>query len=207
MLIGPEMGSGTREINRHNAYYFSARALADKRGCIYSSDNSPVVFGVRRLNLFCSLRREASEFDSVVVFGDGTEKYWGMGGGRDRRHKSAAASDTPISIWLVRGTQTHNVGVHECKYVQAGSHECTSAIYHPQDADSFPSPSCLRPTPASELLLPFLREISRKDQFACLFLLVEPVIGLGGDHKGFLQRRRRGKTKETKLPDPSAANS
>lgn len=74
MLIGPEVASGTREINRHNAYYFSTRALADKRVCIYSSDNSLLVFGVRRLNLFCSLRREASAFHSVVVFGDGTEK-------------------------------------------------------------------------------------------------------------------------------------
>lgn len=74
MLIEPEVASGMREINRHNAYYFSARVLEDKRVCIYSSDNSPVVFGVRRLNLFCSLRQEASAFDSVVVFGGGTEK-------------------------------------------------------------------------------------------------------------------------------------
>lgn len=98
----------------------------------------------------------------------------------DRWCKSAAASETPISIWQVHSTQTHNLGVCECKYVQAGWHECTSAIHHPQDADPSPSPSCLLPTPASQLLLSFLREISRKDQFACLFLLVEPVIGLGG---------------------------
>lgn len=201
MLIGPEVASGTREINRHNAYYFSTQALADKRVCIYSSDNSLVVFGVRRLNLFCSLRREASASDSVVVF------WWrdrknveGERKQNDRWYKSAAASDTAISIWQVRSTQMHNLGASECKYVQAGSHECTSAIHHPQDADSFPPASCLLPTHASELLLSFLREISRKDQFACLFLLVEPVIGLGGDHKGFLQRRRWGKNKGNKIP-------
>lgn len=74
MLAGPEVASGTREINRHNAYYFSTQTLADKTVRIYSSDGSPAVFGVRRVNLFCSLRREASAFDSLVVFGAGTEK-------------------------------------------------------------------------------------------------------------------------------------
>lgn len=132
MLIEPEVASGMREINRHNAYYFSARVLEDKRVCIYSSDNSPVVFGVRRLNLFCSLRQEASAFDSVVVFGGGTEKI--VREKNERWYKSAAARDTPISIWLVHSTQMHNLGGCECKYVQAGWHECTSAIHHPQVA-------------------------------------------------------------------------
>lgn len=121
----PKVASGTREINRHNAYYFSARALADKRVCIYSSDNSPVVFGVRRLNLFCSLRCEASAFDSVVVFGGGTEKI--LREKSDRWCKSAAASDTPISIWPLHSTQMHNLGECECKHVQAGSHVCYSS--------------------------------------------------------------------------------
>lgn len=169
-----------REINRHNAYYFCARALADERACIYSSDDSRAVFGVRRLNLSCSFRREASAFVSAVVFGDGEQKTYGRKKKKDRRYESAAASDTSIPIWQVQSTQMHNLGAYECKYAQAGWHERTSAIHHPQDADSFLSAPCLLPSPASKPLPSFLREISRKDQFASLFLLVKPLIGLGG---------------------------
>lgn len=138
------------------------------------------MFGVRRLNLSCSFRREASAFVSAVVFGDGEQTNMEGKKKKDRRYESAAASDTSIPIWQVQSTQMHNLGAYECKYAQAGWHERTSAIHHPQDADSFPSAPCLLPTPASKPLPSFLREISRKDQFASLFLLVEPLIGLGG---------------------------
>lgn len=119
---------------------------------------------------------------------------------RDKRYESAAASDTSIPIWQVQSTQMHNLGAYECKYAQAGWHERTSAIHHPQDADSFPSPPCLLPTPASKLLPSFLREISRKDQFASLFLLVEPLIGLGGDHKGLFAKAALRKKQRKKTP-------
>lgn len=122
---------------------------------------------------------------------------------RDRRYESAAASDTSIPIWQVQSTQMHNLGAYECKYAQAGWHERTSAIHHPQDADSFPSPPCLLPTPASKLLPSFLREISRKDQFASLFLLVEPLIGLGGDHKGLFAKAAPRKKQRKKTPPRS----
>lgn len=71
MLLGAEAASGTRDINRHNAYYFSTRT----QGCVFIVLTvPPAVFGVRCLNPFCSLGGEASAFDSVVAFGDGMEK-------------------------------------------------------------------------------------------------------------------------------------